>query len=220
MTLEGKKYAAIPIVLSWSLLCACEEQPPPWAGEPDGRLIDESEPFLPPETPSPLTDLDAGDDAPLPEEELLARPEGRRGGAWLSCHQRFVISGEPRRDVTRLALSCGPITGMHRASGLVSGSLAPGESAEHRFASEVGHCHRIFAAGGPGIDTLDVRVVEGSNRREIAHATGTGAWVVVEPERPFCTATKTDLTMVLDARGGSGAFAAEVWSIPPRKRGP
>ncbi|HHH31825.1 MAG TPA: hypothetical protein ENK57_26220 [Polyangiaceae bacterium] len=201
----------------------CDEPSPPWAGEPDSRVIDESEPFLP-RRPSVLRDAGAGGEngpgeEPLPEEEILARPAGRHGGLWLSCHDRFAPSGEPRRDITRLALSCGPPTGMRRASTMVSGRLDTDAAAGHRFTGEAGYCYRIFVAAGEGIGMMDVRVVDGHGR-ELARQQTTETWAVVEAERPFCVTEDGPLTLELDARGGAGAYAAELWSIPPRKRGP
>lgn len=204
---------------------ACQEPAPPWAGEPDGKVIDESEPFLPSRRPIALADEDAGggggdlEDAPLPEEEILARPAGRHGGLWMSCHDRFAVSGEPRRDATRLALSCGPVTGMRRASDLITGRLEEGARSGHRFAGEAGHCYRIFVAAADGIASLDVRVADGRGE-VVARHTSTSPWAAVEPERPFCVVEATPLTVSIAARGGAGAFAAEVWSIPPRQTAP
>ena len=205
------------------LATACEEPPPPWAGQPNGDVLDESEPFLPDRRSALLSDGGTGGEggvetSPEAQPQDVGRPPGRHGGLWLSCHDRFTVSGEPRRDVTRLALSCGPVTGMRRASELIEGSVDTKTRSGHRFSGRAGHCYRVFVAGGDGIAQLDVRVVDGGGE-ELAHHRTIVPWAAVEPARPFCLSHDTPLTLSVDARGGAGAFAAEVWAIPPRERG-
>ena len=223
--------AAPPIAMALlaAIATGCEEPPPPWAGQPDGEVVDESEPFLPSRRPL-LRDGGAGggggqwprsspsDGPPILAEEHVARPSGRHGGLWLSCHDRFTVSGEPRRDVTRLALSCGPVTGMERASDLLVGTLDAGVRSGHRFTGRAGHCYRVFVAAAEGIAELDVRIADGRGEEIASHRT-VAPWAALEPARPFCVTEDTPLVLSVDGRGQSGPFAAEVWSIPPRARG-
>lgn len=199
----------------------CEDPPPPWAGQPDGRVRDESEPFLPRRSSPLAPDSASGPSgetsgqAPLPEEELLAPRSARHGGLWLSCHDRFEPSGEARRDVTRLELSCGPINGMARHGGLVAGELTAGQPAQHRFEVEPGDCLRVFAAGGATIDDLDLHVTDVSGSVLAEDATR-APFAILEPERPVCSAAGGELLLRITAARGAGPFAATIWTMPPR----
>jgi hypothetical protein len=104
---------------------------------------------------------------------------------------------------------------MSRASGLVSGSLSEGQRARRPFTVEPGDCLRVFAAGGEGIEDLDVSVTTKAGRL-LGKDDSRKRWVVIEPERPVCSPTGGELELTVQAVAGSGRFAVEIWHMPAR----
>jgi len=138
----------------------------------------------------------------------------RVGGPWVRCYGNFRLEGEPRRDLTRLALLCGPSNGMHRHSKQpFEAEVAEGAPAR-TFDLEVkkGESYRIFAVAEPSVVDLDV-VVRSSRGAQIAADHGEDAWPIVQPDRPFCPLGDDTLTVELTARRGKGRMVAEVWSL-------
>ncbi len=221
--------APLPWIAAVVLLVACEEAPPPWAAPADGGVLDESQPFLPSDRHDGWL-LDAGFDDLAGEDGGAedgsvgdataadaggppAEPASRVGGLWASCYRGFETSGVPKRDVTRLALSCGPVSGMQQLGATVGGPLGPDASAEHRIEAAKGDCFRVFAcAAGPSALTVTVQNGAGTS---VAEAVGE-SWVVVDRERPLCTFDQT--TFVVRVAGeGRGAYALQVWQLSPSK---
>jgi hypothetical protein len=186
-------------------LAACEERARPWEGAGAGGA-----PPAPAIVPTVLSDArDAAAEEPPPAP-------ARVGGPWVRCYGGFHVSGEPLRDVTRLAMLCGPSNGMRRLSteatlGEVSEGGAP---ARWSFQAQRGACYRVFAVAEPTVADLDVVVVT-SRGMPVAADHGEDAWPVVQPDRAFCALDDDRLDVLVSARRGRGRFAAEVWVLPP-----
>ena len=159
----------------------------------------------------------AGHDEPDAGEPPGAdHPPVRVGGPWVRCYGNFRVEGDPRKDVTRLALLCGPENGMSRLvpkplEGAVTEGAAPVTTTIH---VQRGGCYRVFAAATPSVKDLDV-VLRSSRGAAIAADHGEDAWPVVQPDRPFCALEDDDVTVEVSAKRGSGRFAAEVWHLRP-----
>ncbi len=138
----------------------------------------------------------------------------RVGGPWVRCYGGFHPAGDPLKDVTRLAILCGPENGMKRLStraleGVVNAGAA---AVSEAFDARRGECFRIFAVAEPSVADLDV-VVRSSRGAPIAADHGEDAWPIVQPDRPFCALEDDRYTFEVSARKGSGRFAAEVWVL-------
>lgn len=154
------------------------------------------------------------------ESERAVAPPVRIGGPWVRCYGSFHPAGDPVKDVTRLALLCGPENGMRRLSkapieGAVSEG-APGTTST--FEARRGECYRVFAVAEATVSDLDV-TVQSSRGAPVAADHGEDIWPVVQPDRPFCPLENDRYTLEIAARRGHGRFAAEVWVLrtaPPR----
>ncbi len=204
----------------------CDERERPWAARPDGGLVDESRPFLPSSAEDgwlrdagldELADdagVDGGDESPAPAPSAQ-KPATPVGGLWASCYRGFVTTAGPRRDVTRLGLTCGPINGMKQLGKTVAGDIGPDAPAEHRIDASGATCFRVFVAAN-GTDNVAVRVTS-PNGDVLAKADDGGAFAVVDPERPFCTIDPTEMIVTVSTRGQAGRYALQVWQLSPSK---
>lgn len=203
-------------------LVGCEEAPRPWSGQPDGRLRDESSAFLPRRQhgEGPTAWLDAGAGGAAANDQVSeatsspgATKESAGGGLWVRCYDAFAPSGEPLRDVTRLALMCGPINGLDKLLDARTGRLAGGQAARHDFAARRGECYRVFAVGEPNVFDLDVSITSSRGSR-LASDTTDGTWLVLDRDRPFCSFDDDTFSAEVRADGGAGRYAVEVWRLP------
>ena len=176
---------------------AGDAAPPQGGGPPGGSLLGDAS-----------TLLATSDDAGAPP------PPVRVGGPWVRCYGNFRPSGDPVKDVTRLALLCGPENGMVRVSKApMEGTVAEGQPpAALPLQAARGECYRIFAVAQPSVADLDV-VVRSSRGAPIAADHGEDRWPVVQPDRPFCALEDDALTVEVMGRKGGGRFAAEVWRL-------
>ncbi len=200
---------------------ACEPRVRPWDGgdaAPDAPAV-----VLAPRPPSADASgggspsaAGAGGAAPegpaAPDEPA---PPARVGGPWVRCYGNFRASGQPVKDVTRLALLCGPENGMVRLSKepLEGAVTEGGPPITTRFAAVRGECYRVFAVADAGVSDLDV-VVRSSRGTAVAADHGEDAWPIVQPDRPLCALEDDKLDVEVTARRGSGRFAAEIWRLP------
>ncbi|MGK4004601.1 hypothetical protein WMF31_18355 [Sorangium sp. So ce1036] len=171
-----------------------------------------------PEAAAPQAEGDAG----ALEDPDLPVPPVRVGGPWVRCYGNFRLSGDPRKDVTRLSLLCGPANGMRRLSPeAIEGHVAEGGAiVTEKLQLVRGACYRVFAVGGPGIINLDV-AVRSSRGAMVASDGSEDAWPIVQPDRPVCALEDDDGASVeISARRGAGRFAAEVWVLKSYKRTP
>ncbi|WP_437493429.1 hypothetical protein WME75_20565 [Sorangium sp. So ce1014] len=202
----------------------CRDEPRPWEGKPGPPVVLSAAPPNVAVTVGTggLSDADAGQgegDAGAPADLDLPVLPVRVGGPWVRCYGNFRISGNPVKDVTRLALLCGPENGMRRVSPKpIEGQVAEGGAiVTEQLQAVRGACYRVFAVGGPGVLNLDVAVR--SSRGAMIASDGTeDAWPIVQPDRPFCPLEDDDATVEISARRGAGRFAAEVWMLKSYKR--
>jgi hypothetical protein len=202
---------------------ACHRAPHPWEGAADAGAHALGENPLA-SAPSPAAadagdarpTLEAGTDAPDAGDARLPHPTVRVGGPWVRCYGHFRVSGEPVKDVTRLALLCGPENGMTRLSAApLEGSVTEGGApVTQPLELARGVCYRVFATATPSVTDLDV-VVRSSRGAAIAADHGEDAWPVVQPDRPFCALEDDHATVEVTAKRGSGRFALEVWHLHP-----
>ena len=219
MGVDAIRIGAAAAALMLATTSACEPRQRPWQGQPDGGVIDESEPFLAPakDASTWLGDAsfaDAGaDPVPLP----LPRSVSRVGGLWVSCYGKFQPTGSPLDAVTKLGLMCGPVNGMQQLGTTFEGS-ASASASKHTFAVKSGECYRVFAVAAASVDDLDVVVKSGRGTRLSADQTE-DRWPIVDPERPLCSFEDDTFVAEVSSRKGRGAFALQVWRLPvePRK---
>jgi hypothetical protein len=182
-------------------------------------------------TPAPISTADTAPSAipsatvaaPPPAASTAAPPAGSAeedagrvapvGGNWLRCYASFQPRTRPELDVMRLGLLCGPSNGMKKVA---DAPLAPigsgGAGREHRFAAHAGDCFRVFAVADPGVEDLDVEVLDPSGAR-VAFDTSDDRWPIVAPDGPFCVFKDGEYRAVVRAQRGSGRYAAEIWRL-------
>jgi len=132
----------------------------------------------------------------------------------VKCYGGFHLEGDPKKDLTRLTMLCGPENGMHRVSKepfeAEVNEGAPVITTE--LSAKKGECYRIFAVAEPSVKDLDI-VVRSSRGAQIAADHGEDAWPIVQPDRPFCPLEDDTLTVEMTARHGRGKMVAEVWAL-------
>jgi hypothetical protein len=206
-------------LLGLAALAACDHKERPW-DQPDAAPL-----VTQPPAPVATAAVDAGERAsdagPSADPEAPVLPV-RVGGPWVRCYGGFHVSGDPKKDVTRLSLLCGPENGMkkltRKGGGPVNldGAVRAGDApVSDTFAARRGECFRIFAVAEPSVADLDV-VVRTSRGTPIAADHGEDAWPIVQPDRPFCALEDDTYTWEITAKRGAGKFAAEVWVLRPR----
>ncbi|RLB53102.1 MAG: hypothetical protein DRI90_21505 [Deltaproteobacteria bacterium] len=203
----------------------CSKADPPWSHQPDGSVVDESEPFLPGDRSGPwLGDASIGNKKPSDggtDGSTHSATVSRVGGLWVSCYGRFRPSGDPRKDVTRLGLMCGPVNGMTQQGDTLEGEVKagagpPGQpgspTVTGQFEAQAGGCYRIFAVAAPPITDLDV-TVRSSRGSHLTSDQTEDSWPIVDPERPFCSFDDDTFRVEVSAKGGAGRFALQVWTL-------
>jgi hypothetical protein len=206
-----------------ALVAGCRERPRPWeqaGGAAESPSSPPPTPPLPKLSPSLLGETPGASDGGAPEAGAAARDEDpitspvRVGGPWVRCYGNFRLEGDPRKDLTRLTLLCGPENGMRRASKQpIEGEVAEGgQPLPFSLDAKKGECYRVFAIGEATVIDLDV-VVRSSRGTAIAADHGEDRWPIVQPDRPFCPLEDDTLTVELAARRGKGKVVAEVWAL-------
>jgi hypothetical protein len=199
----------------------CEEpRRRPWEIDADGGpppVFTPSPSSLPLHLP-PAGSGDTKGDAAVPADLIPVSPV-RVGGPWVRCYGNFRISGDPVKDVTRLALLCGPENGMKRLSPqTIVGSVIEGQpGVSETFQARRGECYRVFAAAERTVSDLDI-TVRSSRDMAIAADHGEDGWPIAQPDRPFCVLEDDALRVEISARRGQGRFAAEIWVLSPPPR--
>jgi hypothetical protein len=185
------------------LAAGCNSERPPWE-----RSTGSSLPYFAPGSAS----------APVGEVAEPPSPSGsalESGGIFDACYRGFHPSGDAVKDVTRLGLACGPVTGMHRILETpIAGASSEG-SAELDFPVELADrgCYRIFAVSESKDLAFEATIVS-SHGLPVASATSKDGWLVVEGDRPFCAIGSDSATIRFGARSGSGRFAVDVYARP------
>jgi hypothetical protein len=199
----------------------CEDRARPWAGSPDGGVRDGAQPFLPGEdAPSWLEDggLPAPEDADAGHEPTIEERVGtpsRVGGLWVSCYGSFAPSGQPKKDVTRLGMMCGPANGMRQLGATLEGDVTAAAPARHTFPVRAGDCYRLFAVARD-VTNLDVTVTSGQGSR-VAADLSEDAWPIVDPDRPICTFGDDTFGVEVASRDGAGPYALQIWQLQSGK---
>ena len=136
--------------------------------------------------------------------------EPGKSGVWGSCLEHFVPRAEPRVDVLRIGVACGPVAGLTRyarANGIVDETAPPvvlGWKAEPK------DCFRLFAVAGGTVDDLEVEVV-GPHGTRASLTNQSRRWAVVGVAGPFCAPEAGDFEARFSTHGGHGALSAAVW---------
>lgn len=122
-----------------------------------------------------------------------------RGGNWVRCYGGFKPGDTPHLDAMRLGLMCGPSNGMRRL---------PAST----FVANAGDCYRVVAAGAPGVQALEIDVVDAAGQR-IATTTREARWAVLEPNGAFCVPGAGTYRVDVKVARGEGGTAVEVWRL-------
>jgi hypothetical protein len=199
-------------------LTACPSRPNDSSGEPAARSDRKPES---PWAPAPV--VDASGDIEQKEDgnegtiepsldAAIKRTREPFGGSWVSCYGHYKPASTPERDVTRLALLCGPENGMR-----LIGSMSTGEAtesvSEHPFDVRSGECFRIFAVAGPGVTELSVEVYD-ANEVNVASDGDRDRWSVLMRDGPLCPLQGGKYTVRVRARRGKDKYALEIWRLP------
>lgn len=173
-------------------------------------------------SPTPAPSATAGTTAPpssasAPASAAASAEAPPAFGPWVRCYGGFRPTSTPVRDVTRLAILCGPPNGMRQHGDVVSGEVSEGAAPrEHKTDVERGQCLRVFAVGDEGVRDLDVALVDA--RGEVVATDGIDdRWPIVQPDRAVCFADGGAVTIRVSARKGSGKYAAWAWLLPLRR---
>ncbi|MBK8257312.1 MAG: hypothetical protein IPK82_32140 [Polyangiaceae bacterium] len=218
---------------------ACDEKPRPWASGEGPPAVFAQAPSGVSTGQTTVADapLDAGDadvsaapgvyttaagtSAPAPGTGEPFHPDHplTPGGLWVTCRDAMSLSGDPLKDVTRIGLLCGPITGLRRKTAqAIVGVIGEKDPPVYTsFRVQKGACYRVFAVADEGVRELDVAVLS-SRQVRVAADHSDGRVAVVQPDRPFCTFGDDVFSLEIGAAKGGGRFAAEVWAIGERRR--
>lgn len=204
-----------------ALALACDARPHPWEGQAGPAPVlsaSPPRPTLPSAASTSAIDDDRDGGAAPFDPDIPALPV-RVGGPWVRCYGNFRLSGDPRKDVTRLSLLCGPENGMWRQSKEpLEGRVAEGQPGVSQKVKVLrGNCYRVFAVGGPGVINLDIDL-QSSRGATIATDGGEDAWPILQPDRPFCPLEDDTVTVEIRAKRGEGRFAAEIWVLKTPER--
>lgn len=185
------------------------DPPPPWesasATAPPGPRLHVGGP-----TPATAPSASAAPASAASAAPRRARPPG----APPLCDEGLRASGEPRRDVVRLGLSCGAAEGFTRDLDAIEGALAEGGTpVEVAVPLAAGRCHRLVAAAETTVADLDVEL---RSERDIPLASDDddAPLVVLHREGTVCPTAAGAARAIVRAGAGRGRFAAEVWSRP------
>lgn len=177
-------------------------------------------------SPTPAPSATAGSAAPSASAASATASASGSGearpafGPWVRCYGGFRPTSTPVRDVTRLAILCGPArTGMRQHGDVVSGEVSEGAArASTRTDVERGQCLRVFAVGDEGVRDLDVALVDARGEERSSRQTAsTIAGPCVRWNRAVCFADGGAVTIRVSARKGSGKYAAWAWLLPLRR---
>jgi len=196
-------------------LTACPSRSNDSSGEPAARSDRKPES---PWAPAPVVDASGdieqkedGREEPSPDA-AIKRTREPFGGSWVSCYGHYKPASTPERDVTRLALLCGPENGMRLIGSMSTGEAAESAS-EHPFDVRSGECFRIFAVAGPDVTELSVEVYD-ANDVNVASDGDRDRWSVLMRDGPLCPLRGGKYTVRVRARRGKDKYALEIWRLP------
>ena len=136
------------------------------------------------------------------------------GSTWLSCADGFRTSNQPIRDVTRLAFLCGPYHGMRRSGQMWTMHVSEGSPASIELGLAPTECVRVFAAAASSVSLLRVALFDPDNA-VICFAQSTMHFVMLHSDSAVCVERAGRYGIRVDAFGGAGQVALELWTFPP-----
>ncbi len=152
--------------------------------------------------------------SPAPSAAVPAPSASSAFGPWVRCYARFRPESTPLRDVTRLALLCGPQNGMRRLGETLEGEASDtGASVEHAVSLGKGQCVRAFAVAEASVADLELALV-GPSGVTLATDGGDDRWPILLPDRAVCVDVDGSYTVRVRARKGRGRFALSTWLLP------
>jgi hypothetical protein len=134
------------------------------------------------------------------------------GGPWVTCYAHFRPTSTPERDVTRLALLCGPENGMKIVGSTITAD-ASDTPIEHPLEAKAGDCFRLFAVAAPQVTDLAIEVRDPKGV-PVASDHNNDRWPILNPDGPFCLLDGGKHTVRVHARQGKGPFALQIWRLP------
>lgn len=135
-------------------------------------------------------------------------------GPWVRCYARFRPESTPLRDVTRLALLCGPQNGMRKLGETVEGDVSDaGAPVDQLVSLTRGQCVRAFAVAEPGVADLELSLVSPSGVTLAADGID-DRWPILLPDRAVCVDADGGYTVRVRAKKGRGRFALSTWLLP------
>ena len=135
-------------------------------------------------------------------------------GPWVRCYARFRPESSPLRDVTRLAMLCGPQNGMRQLGETLEGDTSDsGAPVEQALSLTKGQCVRSFAVADPGVADLDLALVSPSGVTLAADGID-DRWPVLLPDRAVCVDVDGRYVVRVRAKKGRGRFALSTWLLP------
>jgi hypothetical protein len=129
---------------------------------------------------------------------------------WRSCLRGFAPHEDPRLDVLRLGVACGPVTGLTRLAHVVSQVDETAAPAVLRFTADKHDCFRLFGVAGQGVDDLEVEIV-GPHASRVTLVNQNRRWVVVGEGAPFCTPAPGDYEAHFTTHAGRAPLAAAIY---------
>jgi len=85
-----------------------------------------------------------------------------------------------------------------------------GQGFVYRWEAERGDCFRLFAVAAAPVDDLEVELSEVHGDR-LSLTNQNRRWVVVDEDRPFCSARGGRLEARFGTHGGHGELAVAIW---------
>lgn len=134
------------------------------------------------------------------------------GGPWVTCYAHFRPTSTPERDVTRLALLCGPENGMKIVGSTITAD-ASDIPIEHPLEAKPGECFRVFAVAAPQVTDLAIEVRDPKGV-PVASDHNNDRWPILNPDGPFCLLDGGKHTVRVHARQGRGSYALQIWRLP------
>ncbi len=131
---------------------------------------------------------------------------------WESCDDGFAATGEPARDLERLARACGGALGLRPLAPARRHDQAASDPVDrYAFVSPgAGHCHRVFAVASREVEELDL-IVRDPSGAVVARGKPRGAWVAAPTSSSLCLDVGGTYTVEVSVQKGQGSYAVQAW---------
>jgi hypothetical protein len=137
-------------------------------------------------------------------------PGAFSGGVWLTCSEHFTPGESARTDATRLALSCGPSTGLLRFAKTAGTLDDTKEPVLFRWEAKKRDCFRVFAAAAAPIEDLEIEII-GPHGARVALANRNERWEAAPEEGPACAERDGTFEVRFGTHAGRGDFFAWIY---------